>query len=66
MTTIQQEVLVTDSFPSNMLELIKSSTYPFTSPEFTPQDWSKAVEPFVVTGLITGLVYLFFSNQSSD
>ncbi|MCP4549041.1 MAG: hypothetical protein GY835_21505 [bacterium] len=66
MTTLQQEVLVTDHFPSDMLEVVKSSTYPFTSPEYTSKDWSKAVEPFVVTGLVTGLIYLFFSNQSSD
>lgn len=62
----QQDVLVQDKFPQDLQGLLASETYPFTSPELSEKDWSKAVEPFVVVSLITGLVYLFFSNQSSE
>ena len=64
--TTQQEMMLGDSFPYDMHYLLSSQNYPFTSPELKERDWSKSVEPFVVTAMISGLIYLFFSNQSSD
>ena len=49
-----------------LLGLVNSPGYPFTNPQLEEKDWSKSVEPFVVTAMISGLVYLFFSNQSSE
>jgi hypothetical protein len=65
-STTQQEVLVADRVPYDLRELVGSPSYPFTAPELEERDWSKQAEPFVVTGMIAGLIYLFFSNQSGD
>jgi hypothetical protein len=62
----QQEVVMADRFPYALRELVASPSYPFTAPALNERDWSKSAEPFVVTGMIAGLVYLFFSNQSGD
>jgi len=62
----QREVLMADRFPYALRELVASPSYPFTSPELHERDWSKSAEPFVVTGMIAGLIYLFFSNQSGE
>ena len=62
----QREVLMADRFPYDLRELVASPSYPFTTPELSERDWSKSAEPFVVTGMIAGLIYLFFSNQSGN
>ncbi|MCB9515027.1 MAG: hypothetical protein H6693_02410 [Candidatus Latescibacteria bacterium] len=64
--TTQQEVLLADRVPYDLKDLVGSPTYPFTAPELKERDWSKSAEPFVVTGMIAGLIYLFFSNQSGN
>ena len=28
--------------------------------------WGRFIEPVIVTGIVVGLVYLFFSNQDSN
>jgi len=66
LATAQEEILATDRVPYDLRDLVRSESYPFTQPELKEKDWSKSVEPFVVTALISSLVYLFFSNQSSD
>lgn len=66
LATTQREVMLADRFPYDLRELVASPSYPFTAPELKERDWSKSAEPFVVTGMIAGLVYLFFSNQSSE
>ncbi len=66
LATTQQEVLMADRFDYDLQELLASSSYPFTAPTLKEKDWSKSTEPIVVTGMLAGLVYLFFSNQSSD
>lgn len=40
--------------------------YAFTKPNRDEMRWSRLVEPIIVTGIISGLVYLFFSNQSDE
>jgi hypothetical protein len=66
LASTQQEVVLADRFPYDLEPLLRSESYPFTAPELKEKDWSKYVEPFVATALITGLIYLFFSNQSSE
>jgi hypothetical protein len=62
----QEEVIISDHFPYELKELVRSGGYSFTSPELNERDWTKSLEPVAVTGLLTGLIYLFFSNQSGD
>ena len=62
----QQEVLLSDRFPYDLKNMVKSDRYPFTAPELSERSWSKSIEPIVVTAMISGLIYLFFSNQSSE
>jgi len=66
LASTQQEVLLADRFPYELEGLLRSDSYAFTAPELKEHDWTKTAEPIVVTALISGLVYLFFSNQSSD
>ncbi len=66
LATTQQEVVMADRFDYDLLELLASDNYSFTSPELVERDWSKSTEPYVVTGMMVGLIYLFFSNQSGD
>ncbi len=49
-----------------MLFQVENDLFTFTKPEKKATNWSKIVEPVVVSGIIVGLIYLFFSNQSSD
>jgi hypothetical protein len=44
----------------------EKSVYEFTKPEVKPPNWGRIIEPVVVSGIIVGLVYLFFSNQSDN
>lgn len=65
LATTQREILTTDHFPKDKLELINSKTYVFTSPELVERDWAKTIEPWVVGGLVLSLAWLFYSNQDS-
>ena len=50
----------------SLLERVEDPQHSFTMPDRKEMKWGKAVETFVVTGIVTGLIYLFFSNQSSN
>lgn len=50
----------------SMLEKVEDPEYGFTRPERKELRWSRLIEPVVVGGVVVGLVYLFFSNQSND
>ncbi len=43
---------------------IEQGAYAFSKPVVPSAGWGKFVEPVFVTGIIVGLIYLFFSNQS--
>jgi hypothetical protein len=43
---------------------IEEGTFEFVRPPVPPTGWARAVEPVFVSGIIVGLIYLFFSNQS--
>ena len=61
----QDEVtrLRADRIPKNQLEILQHSTYKFAQTELEEQSWSKFVEPMVVSTVLGGLIYLFFSNR---
>jgi len=55
-----------DVIPYGYLKRVEVAGYAFTAPERDEIRWGRLVEPVVVTGIVTGLVYLFFSNQEND
>ena len=50
----------------SLLEKVEDPEYAFTRPARKELKWSRLIEPIVVGGVVVGLVYLFFSNQSND
>jgi hypothetical protein len=52
-----------DQFPHRNLREVESGLYQFAKPAPDSRKWGKIVEPVVVSGIIVGLIYLFFSNQ---
>lgn len=54
-----------DSIPYSLLGTVEEKQYEFTRPARNEFRMAKIVEPIVVAGIVTGLVYLFFSNQSN-
>ena len=53
-----------DRFPYGMIGEVEEGLYEFTKPPRESRNWGKIVEPVAVSGIIVGLIYLFFSNQS--
>jgi len=53
-----------DRFSYGMIEEVETGLYQFTKPPRESRKWGRIVEPVVVSGIIIGLIYLFFSNQS--
>ncbi len=54
-----------DTIPYSLLGTVEEKQYEFTRPAREEFKMAKYVEPIVVAGIVTGLVYLFFSNQSN-
>jgi hypothetical protein len=55
-----------DVIPYSVLDRVENINYEFTQPDRHEVRWGRLVEPVVVGGIVTGLIYLFFSNQSED
>ncbi len=55
-----------DRIAYSLLERVEDPAHDFTMPVRDEIRWSRFVEPVVVTGIVVGLVYLFFSNQDSN
>jgi len=55
-----------DVFPYGEIDEVEVGLYSFTKPSRETRKWGRVVEPIVVSGIIVGLIYLFFSNQSGD
>ena len=53
-----------DSFPYGRISEVEDGEFAFTKPSRGGTNWGKVAEPVVVTGIIVGLIYLFFSNQT--
>lgn len=54
-----------DTIDYSQLKLVEEAQYDFTKPSRSEFKMTKLLEPLVVGGIVIGLVYLFFSNQSS-
>jgi len=55
-----------DTISYSLLDRVEDPDIEYTRPVRKELRWSRLVEPVIVTGIVTGLVYLFFSNQSSN
>jgi len=55
-----------DEFSAGDAAAMEQGTYAFAHPAAPTSSWTRFVEPVFVTGIIVGLVYLFFSNQSEN
>jgi hypothetical protein len=51
---------------SKLPELEEKNPATYLKATVPPERWNKLVEPIVVTGIIAGLIILFFSNQSTN
>ena len=50
----------------SLLDSVEDEEYAFCKPTRNEFKWSRLIEPLAVAGIITGLVFLFFSNQSEE
>ena len=55
-----------DRIAYSLLDRVEDPTRDFTMPVRDEVKWGRFVEPVIVTGIVVGLVYLFFSNQDSN
>ena len=55
-----------DNFPYKQVGRVEEGNFQFTRPPVPSSGWGKYVEPVFVSGIIVGLIYLFFSNQSDN
>lgn len=55
-----------DQFSLGDVGKVEAGTYQFTKPARPSTGWGKLVEPVFVSGIIVGMIYLFFSNQSDS
>jgi hypothetical protein len=52
-----------DRIPKSQLEILQNTSYSFARTELEEQSWSKFAEPIIVSTVLGGLIYLFFSNR---
>ena len=52
-----------DAVPKRRLDLLANAQYSFAKTELEEQTWGKFVEPVVISSVLGGLIYLFFSNR---
>lgn len=55
-----------DEFEYDDSARVEQGQYQFARPVLPGGGWGKYAEPVFVTGIIVGLIYLFFSNQSDN
>jgi hypothetical protein len=55
-----------DVIPSGFATHAESTTYAFAKPERSPSTLTRLYEPLLVSAIVGGLVFLFYSNQSGD
>jgi hypothetical protein len=65
LAVVESQKRYADSIPYSLLGTVEEKQYEFTRPARDEFKMAKIVEPVVVAGIVTGLVYLFFSNQSN-
>lgn len=55
-----------DQFSYSHVDDVELGDFSFTKPPHDTTNWGRIVEPVVVSGIIVGLIYLFFSNQTDE
>lgn len=55
-----------DQFSFGKVKRAEEGTFEFTKPERPTSSMTRFIEPVFVSGIIVGLIYLFFSNQSDS
>jgi hypothetical protein len=61
------EAKQTDEVPvSKLVDLEEKSPADYMKATLPARRWNKVVEPVVVTGIVVGLIVLFFSNQETN
>ncbi len=53
-----------DVVPAGKLPLLEGRDFPFTKPTLETHGLGSLVEPALVTGIVAGLIYLFYTNQN--
>ncbi len=53
-----------DVVPAGKLPLLEGKTFPFSKPTLQTKGLGSFVEPALVTGIVAGLIYLFYTNQN--
>jgi hypothetical protein len=53
-----------DRLSGSQRSLAEGASYPFSAPELKPPGLGRYIEPTVVVGIVSSLVYLFYANQS--
>jgi len=64
--TGEAERTSSDVFDAGDTARVEEGTYAFAQPAVPASGWGRYAEPVFVTGIIVGLIYLFFSNQSGN
>lgn len=59
----EAEASRTGRFPHRLLSVVESKEYPFTHAAFEKKSWTRYLEPVIVSGVVGGLVYLFYANR---
>lgn len=52
-----------DQIPKDRADLLENDAYSFAKTDLETQTWSQFVEPVIVSTVLGGLIYLFFSNR---
>ena len=52
-----------DRIPKNRIDLLENESYSFAKTDLEEQSWSQFVEPIIVSTVLGGLIYLFFSDR---
>lgn len=60
------ENYVSDRVPFRALPVLENEQYTFATPEIPGGSANRYVEPLIVSGIIGGLVYLFYANQTGN
>jgi hypothetical protein len=55
-----------DQFSYGQLPDVEAGVFEFSKPPRKSTPWGKVAEPVMVSGIIVGLIYLFFSNQTDQ
>ncbi len=55
-----------DIVPYGLVDALESKSYAFAKPEREPGTLARLYEPLIVAGIVGGLVFLFYSNQSGE